>query len=303
MVLDNLSKALLKEIAGLHDLSGGAFSFRKNGKSLVNSTKNIVIEKKKDKPGINIFVSAKCDNEVCHIPVVVTDGGLFDVVYNDFYIEEGAKVTIVAGCGVHSSDDSGHNGIHSLYVGKNAVVEYIENHIATGKASRQELNPVTNIFLESGANFTMKTTQLGGVTYSNRDTKAVLKENSILTVNEKVLTSRFDIAKTKFKVNLKGSNSKCVIVSRSVAKDESEQIFKSDLVGNSKCFGRVECDGILLNNSIIISEPKVSCKNKDAELSHEAAIGKIAGEQLIKLMTMGLTEQQAENKIIEGFLK
>ena len=303
MVLDNLTKSLLKEIAGLHELTNGAYSFRKNGKSLINSTNNIKIDKKKDKPGINIYVSSNCKNEVCHIPVVVTEDGLFDIVYNDFYIEDGASVTIVAGCGVHSDGVSGHNGVHSLYVGKNANVEYVENHMASGKSNKQELNPITNIVLEEGATLTMKTTQIGGVTYSNRYTKAVLKQGATLTVREKILTSRFEVAKTKFDIKLKGKDSKCNIVSRSVAKDESEQIFKSNLIGENICFGRVECDGILLNNAVIISEPKVSCKNKDAELSHEASIGKIAGDQLTKLMTMGLTEQQAENKIIEGFLK
>ncbi|MBE7076608.1 MAG: SufD family Fe-S cluster assembly protein [Clostridiales bacterium] len=302
-MLDKISKNLIEKVAGLHELPNGALSFRKNGKGeLIRSTPSIVIEKKEDLSGINIFVKSTCQNEACHIPVVVSESGLFDVVYNDFYIEENAHVVIVAGCGVHSDTESGHNGIHTLHVGKNAHVEYIENHLATGKGKKQ-INPVTNIILEEGSHVVMKTTQLGGVSFSNRITNAKLKKSSILEVEEKILTDRFDVAKTNFKVDLIGENSKCKVVSKSVARDESEQIFKSNIVGKNMCFGHVECDGILLDRASIESCPKVSAKHNLASLSHEAAIGKIANDQIVKLMTLGLTEKEAEEKIIEGFLK
>lgn len=303
MELDNISKKLLKEIANLHKLPDGAVSFRKNGKSVINSTPNIEIVKKEDAPGINIYIHSSCQNEACHIPVVVSESGFFDLVYNDFYIEDSAVVTIVAGCGVHSSGESGHDGIHTIHVGKNAVVNYVENHIAMGSGSHKELNPTTVIKLGEGSVLNMNTTQLGGVDFSKRKTKAVLGKNSTLNITEKILTDRFNVATTDFIVELKGENSKCNIISRSVAKGESEQVFKSNLTGKNLCFGHVECDGIVFDNAKVDSVPKVSARSYLASLSHEAAIGKIASEQIVKLMTMGLSEKEAEEKIIEGFLK
>lgn len=304
MKLDKISKNLLEKIANLHDIPDGAVSFRKNGKGeIVRSTPNIEIVRKEDGSGIDIFVHSSCQHEACHIPVVVSENGFFDTVYNDFYIEDGADVIIVAGCGVHSNTEAGHNGIHTFHIGKNAVVTYLENHLALGSGRNKILNPVTEIKLGQGSKMTMETNQLGGVDYSDRVTRACLLEDSTLTVNEKILTSRFNVAKTNFKVNLKGKNSKCNIVSRSVARDESEQIFKSDLQGKNLCFGHVECDGIVLDKAKIDSVPKVSAHSNQASLSHEAAIGKIASEQIVKLMTLGLSEKEAEEKIIEGFLK
>ena len=305
MKLDNISKNLLAQISGLHELPNGAVSFRKNGKSeIAKSTANIHIEKKEDLSGINVYVSSACDGEACHLPVVITEGGLEDLVYNDFFIEEGANVVIVAGCGVHSdSDTSAHNGIHTFHVGKNSKVTYLENHLATGSGKSKQLNPLTNIEIEDGGMMTMKTTQIGGVDSSIRKTNVKLKSRAMLEVDEKILTDRFDVAKTDFKVEMLGDNAKCNIVSRSVARGESEQVFKSNLIGKSECFGRVECDAILLDNAIVQSVPKITAKNNKASLSHEAAVGKIAQDQLVKLMTLGLDEKQAEEKIIEGFLK
>ena len=303
-MLDNLTKSLLKEIANLHKLPNGAMSFRKNGKGeIIKSSNNIIIEKKEDLSGINVYIKSNCKNEACHIPVVITESGIFDLVYNDFYIEDGANVTIVAGCGIHTDKESSHNGIHKFHIGKNAKVLYLENHIATGKGKKQELNPVTILEIGENSEVTMNTIQLGGVTYSNRKTKVVLKDNATLYVNEKILTSGFEVAKTDFEIKLNGINSKANIISRSVAKHESEQFFKSNLIGNNLCFGRVECDAIVLNNSIVASQPKVTAKSNLASLSHEATIGRIAKDQLIKLQTLGLTEEEATNKIIEGFLK
>ena len=304
MKLDNISRQLLEKIANLHEIPSGAVSFRKDGKSQVmRSTKNIEIFPKEDKSGIDIVIHSSCKGEACHIPVIVSENGLFDLAYNDFYIEEGAQVTIVARCGVHSTDKSGHDGIHTFHLGKNAVVNYIENHLAIGTGKGKVMNPTTIIKMEQGSQMTMTTTQIGGVDYSNRITKAILKKDAVLNINEKIMTSGFNVAKTDFKVILQGENSKCDIVSRSVARGESEQIFKSNIVGKNLCFGHVECDGILLDAARIDSIPRVSAVNNQASLSHEAAIGRIAGEQIVKLMTLGLTKEEAERKIIEGFLK
>lgn len=302
--MDNISKKLLEQIAGLHEIPSGAISIRKNGKSeKLQSSANIEIEKKASGDGINIFVHSACKGEACHIPVIVTENNLFDLTYNDFYIEDNADVIIVAGCGVHSSGESRHNGIHAFHIGKNAKVKYIENHLAIGSGKRKELNPVTKIFMAENSKMEIQTTQIGGVDFSNRKSEATLKAGAVLEIFEKVLTDRFEVAKTNFKINLIGEKSKCNIISRSVAKGESEQVFKSNMIGKSDCVGRVECDAILLDSARVISEPKISALHKDASLNHEAVVGKIANEQLLKLMTLGLTEKQAEEKIIEGFLK
>ena len=304
MELSKITKNILKEISNLHNIPNGAFSLRQNGKGVVvKSSANIEIKKKNDLSGINVYVHSTCKQETCHIPVVVTDNNFTDVVYNDFYIEDNADVIIVAGCGMHSSGESEHNGIHKFHIGKNAKVEYIENHLATGKGKKQELNPITEFEIGEGSVVNVNTTQIGGVTASVRQTKAKLYKNAILNVNEKIVTSYYEIAKTNFKVMLKGENSKCYLNSRSVAKDYSEQHFKSELVGLNACFGRVECDAIVLDDAIVSSQPKVTAKHKHAELSHEATIGRIARDQLVKLMSLGLSEQEATQKIIEGFLK
>jgi len=304
MKIDKISQDLLEKIAGLHEIPNGAVSFRKNGKSeILRSTANIEIEKKSDGSGINIYIHSSCQNEACHIPVVISENGLFDLVYNDFYIEDDANVTIVAGCGVHSTDEGGHDGIHTFHIGKRANVTYIENHLAIGKSTHKVLNPTTIINVGEGSTMIMNTTQLGGVDYSMRKTKVKLNKDAKLLVNEKILTDGFNVAKTEFSIDLVGENSKCDIISRSVARGESEQVFKSNLVGKNKCFGHVECDGILLNDSVIDSAPKVSARHREASLTHEAAIGRIAEDQITKLMSLGLNKSEAEEKIIQGFLK
>lgn len=304
MKLDNISKRLLEQIAGLHNIPDGAVSFRKNGKSeVMRSTKNIEIFKKDNGLGIDIVVHSACKGEACHIPVVVSEAELFDLVYNDFYIEDGAEVTIVAGCGVHSDNGAGHDGIHTFHIGKNVKLTYLENHLALGKGDNKTLNPTTILKIGENSIVNMNTTQLGGVDNSNRKTKAELSAGAVLNVNEKILTARFNVAKTDFVVTMKGENSKANIVSRSVAREESLQVFKSNLIGKNLCFGHVECDAIVLDGAIVESSPKVSAKSNLASLSHEAAIGKIASEQIMKLMTLGLSEKEAETKIIEGFLK
>lgn len=302
--MDSVTKNLLKTISSLHKIPNGAISIRENGKSsMLKSSKNIIIQPKGNGEGIDVFVKRECQGEACHVPAIVSENNIVDVAYNDFYIESGAKVVIVAGCGIHSNGESSHTGIHSFYVGENAVVEYYENHYGEGSGRGKVIDPTTKIKIENGGKMIIKTTQIGGVDFSDRVTECVLKDAAVLEVEEKVLTARFEVAKTKFKATMLGENSRCNIVSKSVAKGESEQVFKSNLIGKNSCVGRVECDGILLDGATMISQPIVTAKHRNASLNHEATIGRIAGDQLVKLMTLGLTEKQAEEKIIAGFLK
>ena len=290
--MNKIDKELLSQIADLHSIPEGAYNIRKNGEALSrNSTADIEIIPKKDKSGIDIIVKPNVKNKSVHIPVIITMGGVNDLVYNDFYIGENADVTIVAGCGIHNttSTKSEHNGIHSFHLDKNCNVVYIEKHLGLGNdKSEKILNPVT---------------KLGGVSRSVRTTKAKLYDNAKLVIKEKILTTASQSAITKFDVQLIGENSSVDVMSRSVAKDNSYQNFYSQVKGKNQCFGHVACDGILVDNARIDSTPKIICENVNATLVHEAAIGKIAGEQLTKLMTLGLTEQEAEDLIIKGFLK
>ena len=301
--MDKIDKQLLSQVADLHDVPQGSFNIRKNGECITrNSTSDIEIISKKDNSGIDIIVKPNVKNKSVHIPVIVTKGGFNDLVHNDFYIGQNADVLIVAGCGIHNSTDniSTHNGVHSFHLKNGSRVRYVEKHLGEGKSI---LNPVTVIKMDKDSVFEMETIQLGGVTKSNRKTKATLKENAKLVVREKILTSNTEEAKTFFDVNLKGKDSSVEVASRSVATGDSYQEFISKVTGDNECFGHVECDGIVLDNAKILSSPKVYAKNINATLIHEAAIGKIAGEQLIKLQTLGLTVEEAQNEIVKGFLK
>lgn len=304
--MDKISLDLLKKIAGLDKIPSGAVSFRENGQSVVlKSTDEIIISKKTDKPGIDILVKSSVKGKSLHIPVVVSKAGLKDLVYNDFYIEEGADVTIVAGCGIHNctSISSGHDGIHTFHIAKNAYVRYIENHMGVGEINSERIfNPTTIVNLSENSHMIMETSQLGGVSNTNRKTIAFVKDNSSLIIKEKIQTDNNEVAKTNFNVYLVGKNSKCEVVSRSVAKGKSKQTFKSNLVGKNECFGRVECDGIIVNKAKIYSVPQIKAENINSNLTHEATIGKIAGDELIKLQTLGLTKEKAEQEIIAGFL-
>ena len=304
--MDNTDAQLLETIADLHDIPEGSFNIRKNGTLLArNSTADIEIVPKKDKDGIDIIVKAGVKNKSVHIPVLLTVGDFKDTVYNDFYIGADADVTIIAGCGIHNDacGDAEHDGIHTFYLEKNAKVRYVEKHYASGKGEGKKVfDPVTKIFLKENACFTMESTQLGGVTYTNRKTYATLGKKAQLIVKEKILTDNDEKAVTDFKVFLKGKHSRADIVSRSVARGRSVQKFGSDLIGKNECFGHVECDGILLDKARIVSTPKIDAVSPEASLVHEAAVGKIAGEQLLKLMSLGLTEQEAEDAVIKGFL-
>ena len=303
--MNNITKDMLLAVADLHQVPNGAYSIRENGKSIdIKSTANIVITKKQDKAGIDIEIKPNTLNESLHIPVVISQSGIEDLVYNDFYVGENSDVLIVAGCGIHNPDKSSskHDGIHSFHIGKNSLVRYVEKHLGTGTGGDKILNPVTNIELDDGATLIMETIQLGGVSSSIRTTNATLKSQSKLIIKEKILTNENQFADTKFDVNLVGVDASVDVISRSVAKGNSKQSFYSKVVGKNRCFGHVECDAILMDKSIITSTPEIVAECVDATLVHEAAIGKIAGEQMTKLMTLGLTEKEAEDLIIKGFL-
>ena len=305
--LDSIKLNLLRQVADLETVPTGAYSIRVDGETFdKQSSENIIIEKKTDKPGIDIYIKAAGKRESVHIPVILAESGLKEVVYNDFHIEEGADVLIIAGCGIHNCgvQDSEHSGIHSFYLGKNAKVKYVEKHYGDGDGNGKNImNPHTVVELAEGAYMEMETTQIKGVDSTKRKTEAVLHEKSTLIVYEKIMTHGEQFAETEFIVDLKGEDCGTHVVSRSVAKDNSRQLFISDVVGNAKCSGHTECDAIIMDNASVVAIPKIVANNTEASLIHEAAIGKIAGEQLIKLMTLGLDEKQAEEEIINGFLK
>lgn len=304
--MNNIESGLLKEVAG-SDTFEGAYNIRKDGQGVERKvTENINIVTKKDKSGIDIYVKENTKNEFVHIPVIITQSGLTDVVYNDFYIGKNAKVFIIAGCGIHNDHhkDSTHNGIHRFFLEDGAYVKYVEKHYGEGNGDgKRILNPVTEVYLKDGSVLEMDSVQIKGVDSTDRVTKGELGANTNLIVTEKIMTHGNQYAKTTFDVTLNGENSSTHVTSRSVAVDNSKQKFISKVYGNSKCFAHVECDAIIKDNALVSATPEVNANNVDANLIHEAAIGKIAGEQLIKLMTLGLTEKEAEEEIIKGFLK
>lgn len=305
--MDNIDLGLLKEIADMEETPKGAYNIRKNGQGVERQiTKNINIVTKKDKAGIDVFVKENTKFEFVHIPVIITESGLTDVVYNDFYIGKNADVVIIAGCGIHNDHhkDSQHDGIHRFFLEEGAKVKYIEKHYAEGKGTgKKVLNPVTEVHLKSGSSLEMESVQIKGVDSTVRVTKGILEDNTNLVVTEKIMTHGTQTARTEFEVELNGENASTHVTSRSVAVDKSVQEFKSNVIGNSKCFGHIECDAIIKDKAKVISIPEIIANNVEANLIHEAAIGKIAGEQLTKLMTLGLSEKEAEAQIIQGFLK
>lgn len=305
--MNNTELELLKIIADMDGTPDGAYNIRANsGLADRRVTENIDIKTKTDKPGIDIIIKANTKGEKVHIPVIISETGLKELVYNDFYIGDNADVEIVAGCGIHNcgDDESRHDGVHTFFVGRNARVTYTEKHIgiADGKGE-SNMNPTTVINIAEGGYMEMETTQLSGVDSTDRKTSAVLSDNSTLVIREKLMTSGKETAKTDFTVDLNGENSSANVVSRSVAKDSSYQLFLSRINGNNVCSGHTECDAIIMDNGKVSAVPEITANHIDASLIHEAAIGKIAGEQLIKLMTLGLTEQEAEEQIVNGFLK
>lgn len=305
--IDKIQMNLLEEIAGLHEVPKGAYNIRANGQlAHRNTTANIDIVTKTDKPGIDIIIKPGTVNESVHIPVLLSETGLTDLVYNDFHIGENSNVTIIAGCGIHNGGDkkSQHDGIHTFYVGKNAKLKYVEKHYGKGEGTGENvMNPTTIIEIAEGGYMEMETAQIKGIDSTDRITKAKIAENGTLIVKEKLMTHGNQMARTEFEVDMNGENASAKVISRSVAKDDSRQTFISKINGNSKCYGHTECDAIIMDNAKISAIPEITANDLDAQLVHEAAIGKIAGEQLIKLMTLGLTEEEAEAEIINGFLK
>ncbi len=305
--MNQIQKDLLEAITGIHEVPQGAYNIRMNGEGAGrNTTENIDIITKTDKPGIDIKIKPGTKNESVHIPVLLSQTGLTDLVYNDFYIGENADITIVAGCGIHNGGDkkSQHDGIHTFYVGKNARVRYIEKHYGEGDgAGENVMNPSTIIFIQENGYMEMETAQIKGVDSTKRETTAKLDDGATLVIKEKIMTHGRQFAETKFEVELAGYASSTHVVSRSVAKDDSRQLFLSNIKGLNKCSGHTECDAIIMDNATVSAVPEITAGNVEAALIHEAAIGKIAGEQIVKLMTLGLTEKEAEEQIVSDFLK
>lgn len=307
MNISNTEKELLKIIADMEGTPDGAFNIRANGTLAERRvTENIDIKTKTDKQGIDIIIRPETKGETVHIPVIINATDFNDLVYNDFIIGEGADVTIMAGCGIHNcgEGESGHDGIHTFFVGKNAKVKYIERHYGEGDGEgKNVMNPTTVINIAEGGYMEMETTQIKGIDSTNRITTANVEKGGTLVIKEKLMTHGVQRADTDFTVNLNGENSGANVISRSVAKDNSFQMFKSNINGNALCSGHTECDAIIMDNAKVCAVPEINANHIDASLIHEAAIGKIAGEQLTKLMTLGLTEQEAEEEIVNGFLK
>lgn len=306
-MLTDIQKQLLAEIADLHKVPEGAYNIRANGVSAGrNSTANIEITSKEDKPGIDIRIKPGTKNESVHIPVVLSESGLKDVVYNDFFVGDDSDVVIVAGCGINNcgNQDSDHDGVHRFFVGKNAHVKYVEKHYGEGEGSgKRILNPTTEVNLGEGSTMEMEMVQIKGVDSTIRTTLAKLDKKARLVVHERLMTHGVQSAESSYTIELNGDGSSADVVSRSVAREKSRQHYCSRLVGNAACSGHTECDAIIMGTATVLAVPELEANNIDAALIHEAAIGKIAGDQIIKLMTLGLTEAEAEEQIVNGFLR
>lgn len=305
--MDKIQRDLLEQVAGIHDIPEGAYSLRINGKMYgKNSSENILIVTKEDKPGIDIYIKAGTKNESVHIPVILSQTGLKELVYNDFHIGEDCDVTIVAGCGIHNggADEAEHSGIHSFYLSKNAKCKYIEKHYGEGDGNGKRLmNPTTYVELGENSHMEMETAQIKGIDSTRRVTTGKVMKNATLVVHEKIMTHGSQYAETEFDVDLCGDGAGTHVISRSVAKGNSSQKFISKIRGNARCTGHTECDAIIMDGATVSAIPEILAHHPEASLIHEAAIGKIAGEQLVKLMTLGLTEKEAEEEIVNGFLR
>lgn len=298
---------LIKKISPLELDNKNAYNVRKDGKAIIrNITEDVSIVSKEDGTGIDIYVKENTQNALVFIPVIITKSGINDKVYNDFHIGKNAKATIMAGCAIRNNQNlnSSHNGIHRFYLDNGAKVKYVEKHYAEGHGQgHKTLNPITELYLGKNSSLDIDTVQISGVDSSNRITTGNLDDGATLLISEKIMTEKKQTATTKFEIDLDGTDSSTHVISRSVAKDNSVQIFESKVNGNNKCYGHVECDAIIQDNGHVHAIPEINAKNIDANLVHEATIGKIAGEQLIKLMSLGLSAEEAENQIINGFLK
>ncbi len=306
-MIDAIQKTLLEQVADLHEMPAGAYSLRINGQLHSKSnSEHIRIEQKTDQPGIDIYIEPGTKHESLHIPVLLSETGIKELVYNDFHIGADCDVTIVAGCGIHNggTSESEHSGIHSFYLGENARVKYVEKHYGQGDGmGKNVMNPTTVAVLGKNSYMEMETAQIKGIDSTDRETRATLDDGATLIVREKIMTHGEQFAKTRFTVDLNGEGSSTHVISRSVACDHSRQEFLSHVNGNNLCSGHTECDAIIMDEARVIAIPQIEANHVDASLIHEAAIGKIAGEQLIKLMTLGLSEKEAEAQIIDGFLQ
>ncbi len=305
--MDEIQKTLLEQVAGLHELPEGAYNIRANGKSVERSTTaHIDIVTKEDKQGIDIIIKPGTKRESVHIPVVLSQSGLTEMVYNDFYVGDDCDVTIVAGCGIHNcgQQDSRHDGIHTFYIGKNSHVKYVEKHYGSGDGrGGRIMNPETVVSLGENSFLEMETVQIKGVDSTRRTTRAKLADHAKIVITERLMTHGSQNAESSFEVDLDGVDSSANLISRAVARDDSRQLFLAKINGNNRCAGHSECDAIIMDNAKISAIPEITANHLDAALIHEAAIGKIAGDQIIKLMTLGLTEAEAEAQIVNGFLK
>ena len=305
--MDQIQKTLLEQIAGLQEVPAGAYNIRANGESVSRgTTANIDIVTKEDKQGIDIVIKPGTKKESVHIPVVLSQSGLKEMVYNDFFVGDDCDVTIIAGCGIHNGGDetSKHDGIHSFFIGKNSHVRYVEKHYGSGDGKgKRIMNPETVVELGENSFMEMETVQIRGVDSTNRITSATLAAGAKLIITERLMTHGTQTAESHFKVDMNGEGSSTNLISRSVAKEDSTQLFVSEINGNNRCAGHSECDAIIMDRAKIGAVPKITANHLDAALIHEAAIGKIAGEQITKLMTLGLTEAEAEEQIVNGFLK
>lgn len=305
--MDQIQKTLLEQVADLHEVPAGAYNIRANGTSVGrNTTAHIDIVTKEDKQGIDIIIKPGTKKESVHIPVVLSESGLTEMVYNDFYVGEDCDVTIIAGCGIHNGGDkeSRHDGIHSFFIGKNSHVKYVEKHYGSGDGNgKRIMNPQTIVNMAEGSFMEMETVQIKGVDSTERITSATLADNARLIITERLMTHGNQTANSRFTVDLNGAGSSANLISRAVARDASKQLFVAKINGNNRCAGHSECDAIIMDQATIRAIPEIAANHLDAALIHEAAIGKIAGEQLMKLMTLGLTEAEAEEHIINGFLQ
>ncbi|MCR5648470.1 MAG: SufD family Fe-S cluster assembly protein [Oscillospiraceae bacterium] len=306
-MMNTIEKNLLEQVADLHEIPIGAYNIRRDGESAGrNSTANIEITSKTDKPGIDIRIKPGTKNESVHIPVIITQSGYGETVYNDFYVGKDSDVLIVAGCGIHNSgcDTSQHDGIHAFYLEEGARVRYVEKHYGEGEGTGERImNPTTLIYMQKNSYIELETVQIRGVDSTMRQTFVEADEGCEVVITERLMTHGKQIADSEMEVDLNGADSRARITSRSVAQDESVQVFRPRVVGNAKCFGHVQCDTIIMDSAKVSSIPEIAANNVEAQLVHEAAIGRIAGDQLLKLMTLGLTREEAEERIISGFLK
>ncbi|MCM1099794.1 MAG: SufD family Fe-S cluster assembly protein [Clostridium sp.] len=305
--MDAIQQNLLEQVAGLHEIPAGAYNIRANGESVGrNTTANIDIVTKEDRQGIDILIRPGTRKESVHIPVVLSQSGLTEMVYNDFHVGDDCDVTIIAGCGIHNGGDSEsrHDGIHSFYIGRNSHVKYVEKHYGSGNGKGgRVMNPQTVVELGENSFMEMETVQIRGVDSTKRSTTATLENGAKLVITERLMTHGSQYAESSFHVDLNGPGASANLISRAVARDDSKQVFLATINGNNQCAGHSECDAIIMDNATIRAIPEIAANHPDAALIHEAAIGKIAGDQITKLMTLGLTEAEAEEQIINGFLK